>query len=203
MNTTQRHTGASVIGGLILIALGALFLIGNLIRVDLWGMLWPLFFVAFGVVFFTGMVAGGKTAGGLAIPGSMFVVLGLIFLVQQVFGHWESWSYAWSLFVFEGIGIGLLINSWWGDRPELKRSGYIMITLGVIFFLVFGTFFEALFGLFGIGFADTAVWPLVLIAAGVLLLFGRLVNLNALMDLLPPHTSRDHHEFPKTNIGAS
>ncbi len=197
MNTNQRQTTASVVGGLILIALGALFLIGNLIRVDIWGALWPVLIMAFGVAFFIGMVAGGKTAGGLAIPGSMFVVLGVIFLAQQLLGHWESWSYAWSLFVFGGIGIGLLINSWWSNKPELKRSGYIMITLGIIFFMVFGTFFEALYGLFGIGFVGNALWPLMLIFAGVLLLFTRLINLNTLIDRLPPHASHDHQEFPK------
>ena len=200
MNTTQKQTAASLIGGLILIGLGGLFLLGNLISVDFWGVLWPLFIVAFGIAFFVGMVAGGKTAGGLAIPGSMFVVLGLIFLAQQLLGHWESWSYAWSLFVFGGIGIGLLINSWWSDKPQLKRSGYTMIALGLIFFLVFGTFFEALFGLFGIGFTGATWWPLVLIVVGVLLILGRFINWSGLIDQLPPHASRDHHEFPKAEV---
>lgn len=187
MNTLQKPNSVGVIGGLVLITLGVLFLLGNLMRVDIMGALWPLIVVAFGAMFFVAMFMQGKSAGGLAIPGSMFVVLGLILFAQSVFGNWESWAYSWSLFAIAGVGIGLVIFSGWSDKPQLKRPGYTMIVLGLIFFVVFGTFFETLFGLFGSGMRGGLWLPLVLIGFGVVLLFGRILNWNQLIEKLPPH----------------
>jgi hypothetical protein len=187
MNTLQKPNSAGVIGGLILITLGALFLLGNLTRVNVLGMIGPLFVIAFGAMFFVWMFLQGKSAGGLAIPGSMFVVLGLILFAQSLFDKWESWAYVWSLFAVTGVGIGLVIYSWWSDKPNLKRPGYTMIVLGLILFFAFGTFFETLFGMFGFGVTGGMWLPGVLILLGVLLLFGRVFDWNQIIEKLPPH----------------
>lgn len=187
MNTIHRPNSGAAVGGLILIALGVLFLLGNLMRVDLLGIIGPLFIIAFGLMFFIWMFAQGKSAGALAIPGSMFVMLGLILFVQSIFNIWQTWAYVWSLFAMSGVGIGLVIYSAWSDKPNLKRPGYTMIVMGLIFFFVFGTFFEALFGMFGVGVSGGLWLPFVLIVFGLLLLFGRVFDWSQVIEKLPPH----------------
>ena len=187
MNTIHRPSSGATIGGVVLITLGVLFLMGNLTRVDFLGTMGPLLVVAFGLMFFIWMFAQGKSAGGLAIPGSMFVMLGLIFLAQSLFDKWASWAYVWSLFAITGVGIGMVINSWWSDKPKLKRPGYTMILLGIIFFFAFGTFFETLFGTFGGGTTGGLWLPMMLILLGAVLLAGRVLNWSRVIEMLPPH----------------
>lgn len=190
MNTIHKPTSGGLIGGVLLILLGVLFFIGNLFRLDLGSAMGPVFVIAFGAIFFAGMIAGGKSAGGLAIPGSMFVMLGLTFLAQTFLGNWESWAYAWALFAVCGVGIGLVIFSWWSDKPNLKRPGYTLILIGVILFFAFGVFFETLFGAFGFGVTASPILPIALISLGVLLLVGRMVNWQQLLERLPPHNDK-------------
>ncbi len=172
MNTSGNN-GGRLVGGLILIGIGLVALLGNLFRFDVWHYLWPLFIIAFGIAFFAGMLAGGKSAGGLAIPGSIFCALGVLMFLQNVFDHWESWAYAWALVAPAGVGIGLLIFSRWSDKPELVRPGRILITIGLLIFIVGGLFFELSVGLFSFTHAGNVVGPLLLILIGVLILFGR------------------------------
>lgn len=184
MNTTHKTSSPGFIGGVILILLGVLFFATNWLQVSVTG---PLFVIAFGAMFFVGMVLGGKNVGGLAIPGSMFVMLGLILFAQSVLEHYESWAYAWTLFAVTGVGIGLVIFSWWSDKPQLKRPGYTLILIGVILFFVFGAFFEMLFGLFDSNISGSFVLPLALIALGVLMLLGRFIHWQQFIEQLPPH----------------
>ena len=189
----KPRIASSVIVGVALIALGALFLLGQLLRVEFWSALWPLIIILFGAAFFAGMLAGGPKAGGLAIPGSMFVILGLLLLAENTFGNWVSMSYAWALFAPTGVGVGVVIHSWYSNRPDLKRSGYTLIAIGLTLFVCFGAFFELVLN-FG-AFARTAnlVWPVILIALGVLMILGRLFNWSRILDALPPHNSGNPH----------
>lgn len=187
MDTIQQSKTWRVVGGLVLILIGTLFLLGNLIGVQTMAFAGPLMVLVFGSVFFVGMFAGGRQTGALAIPGSMFVILGLMLLVQNILDAGESWAYAWSLFAPAGVGVGLVIYSWWSVKPELKRPGYILITIGLVIFIVFGMFFEAFFGLFGSGMSNTVLLSLGLIGLGVLLLVGRMVRLHGIIEWLPPH----------------
>jgi hypothetical protein len=174
MNNTMRVTGSSL-GGLFLIGLGILFLLGQFLGVSVWTFLWPLFIIGFGLFFFVIMLAAGRNndAGVLAIPGSLFVMLGLIFLYQTIFDYWASWAYVWALLAPTSIGIGLMIYSWWSNRPALRQPGLILIVLGVITFVVLGGFFELVIGLAGIQTPGRILWPVLLILLGVFLLVGR------------------------------
>ena len=174
MNNTMRLTGSSL-GGLFLVGLGILFLIGQFLGVSVWTYLWPFFIIGFGLLFFAAMLAAGRDndAGALAIPGSMFVMLGLIFLYQTIFNHWASWAYVWSLLAPTSIGIGLMIYSWWSNRPALRQPGLILITIGLILFVVLGGFFELVIGFAGIQTPGRILWPIMLILLGVFLLVGR------------------------------
>ncbi|HXQ38362.1 MAG TPA: hypothetical protein VN843_30460, partial [Anaerolineales bacterium] len=75
---TNRSNPGSLIAGTALIAVGLLALASQIFRgFDFWGAVWPFFIVGVGALFFVGMLSGGKSAAGLAIPGSIFVAIGL------------------------------------------------------------------------------------------------------------------------------
>jgi LiaI-LiaF-like transmembrane region len=171
--TYKTSSIGTAIGGLLLIGLGVLFLLGQFVRFDIWHYLWPFFVIGFGLMFFVGMIAGGKEAGGLAIPGSLFTMLGLLFLYQNAFNHWASWAYAWALLAPTSVGIGLMIFGRWSDKPGLYQPGWLLMIIGLTIFLALGAFFELLAGIAGFASPGRVLWPLVLILVGVLLLLGR------------------------------
>ncbi len=72
--------------GVALIGLGIIFILGQVLRVDIMNFLWPVFILAFGAAFFIGMVAGGRATGALAVPGSVITTVGLILFFQNLFG---------------------------------------------------------------------------------------------------------------------
>jgi hypothetical protein len=173
MNGNRISGSGTIIGGLLLIGLGMLFLLGQFLGFDVWHYLWPLFILGFGLLFFAGMVAGGKEAGGLAIPGSLFTILGLLFLYQNTFAHWASWAYAWALLAPTGVGIGLMIFARWSDKPSLYGPGWLLVIIGLAIFLVMGAFFELAVGLAGYASPGRFLWPVLLILIGLFLLFRR------------------------------
>ena len=179
-----------IIGGLLLITLGVVLLLTNNFYFPMMSALWPFIIIAVGAAFFVAMVVRGPQGGALAIPGSILSLLGIILLIQTFTNNWVNMSYLWPIFVFGGIGTGLLIESWWSDKLELKRAGYTMLVLALVFFVAFGTFFSALFGESN----TVAVFAVLLIGAGVLTLVLRLTNTNSLVDRLPPH--HGHHALP-------
>lgn len=166
------HRG-NLILGVLFVGLGILFLLEQLTGLQVFHYLWPLLFVAVGLGFFAAMFSGGPNAGALAIPGSIFVMLGLVFLYQNAFNHFESWAYAWALVAPTGAGIGLSIFGWWTRRADLRRAGVIVTGIGLLIFLVGGAFFELLFSLVGIITPARFLFPLALVVGGVLLLFKR------------------------------
>jgi hypothetical protein len=158
--------------GALLVGLGALFLLGQLFNVNLWEFFWPFFIIVPGLLFFVGMVLGGKPAGPLAIPGSIVTMVGLLLLYQSITGHWESWAYAWALILPTSVGIGLSINGAWSDVERLVTTGAKWITVGIALFLVGGVFFELLLNISD-NFIGNVVWPGLLIAFGLYLLLRR------------------------------
>ena len=165
---TNKSWG-SLAAGVFLIGLGVLFLLGQFIRINLWGLLWPFWIIGFGALFFAGMLAGGKSAAGLAIPGSIISMVGLILLYQNWSGYWESWSYAWALIIV-AVGIGLFIMGAWNGQERTRRAGVDVAGVGIVLFLVFGAFFELGAAMLGMRRAGGVLWPLILISAGLYLL---------------------------------
>ena len=169
---TQRHNTGGLVGGAILIGLGTLFLLGQFINFSAWQYLWPLAIVGMGAVFFIGMVAGGKPAAGLAIPGSILSTIGLLMVFQSLTGRWEAWSYGWTVIIL-AVGIGIFIMGAWSGNRTQRQSGLRLAGIGFVLFAIFGSFFELL--LFG---ADGAAWrqvvlPAALILAGLWLIIRR------------------------------
>jgi hypothetical protein len=170
--SSSRNTGP-LVGGALLIAFGVLTLLGQVFQgLDFWGTFWPFIIIAFGALFFVAMLASGRSLSGLAIPGSIFTVIGLMLLYQSLTGHWESWSYGWTV-ILMSIGLGIFIMGVWGANPNQRRSGLQLLRLGMILFVIFGAFFELIFNTNQPLSIRSVFFPSALILLGLYLLVSR------------------------------
>lgn len=173
---TQVSNIASLALGAVLIFAGFLFLVGQFVGARFWDISWPFVILIPGLLLFVGMVAGGKSAGGLAIPASIVTTLGLLMLFQNTFNYFESWAYAWAL-IPTAVGVGMMINGMWSDQPELIDKGQKTARVGAVMFAIGFVFFEFVIriGRLGGGFLGGFIGPVVLIVIGGYLLFRNLL----------------------------
>ena len=168
----MRNRG-SLYAGIVLITFGALFLLVELagtlfgaIGLSVgWGQLWPLVIVLVGLAFWLALLVWWDQhtrIAGLAVPGTIILMNGVLFLYQSVTGDWRSWAYAWSLEpVFVGLGLLMLYALGQRERGLLVASG-ILGGVGIAFLMIFGSIWG--------GWVVQLLSALVLILAGVLLL---------------------------------
>lgn len=165
MDTNHKNNG-SLVGGSMLILFGLLALASRFtVGMNLGGNLWPLIIIGVGLMFFVGMFVGGKSAAGFAVPGAIVTTIGVTLLVQNLTGHWESWSYAWTL-ILMAVGLGFFIAGRYGENEHYRQSGLRILIVRSVLFLVFGMFFNS----FG---ASRMVFPSFLILLGLYLVLKR------------------------------
>lgn len=173
--STQRNTGA-LIGGSVLIAIGILSLFGQIFTsFNFWSFIWPFFVIGIGAMFYIGMFAGGKSVSGLAIPATIITTIGLILFYQNITGHWETWSYAWTVIIL-AVGLGIYIMGSFGEDEGQRTAGKGLMKVGAILFIVFGGFFEMIFSAgsrFGL---RQLIFPVGLILLGLYLIVTRFKN---------------------------
>lgn len=144
---------SSILAGLILIAVGVIFLLIPLFPnisdfLDI-SQFWPLIIFSIGILFLVGALLGSP---GLAIPAAVIGGTGLMMYVQLINDAWGSWIYSWALIpVFVGTGI-ILKKAIEGDLLSGIRSGSRPIAVGLIIFLILGAIFGAGYGI-GVGLA--------------------------------------------------
>ena len=140
----------TVVLGLALVIIGGLALLGRALSIDILGLGWPLFVLVPGVVLFAGGVAiGGRGGLGLAIPGGIVTMVGIVLSVQAATGLWATWAYAWALVAPGGVGLGILVYGLITRQPDLARNGVPILLTGLGLFVAFGLFFEGLLHLSG------------------------------------------------------
>ena len=172
---TDRRPG--VVVGLVLIAIGLLFLADRVVGFDLASAGWPLFVIVPGVlVLGWGLTMPGREGVGVAIGGGITTVVGLILAVQNATGLWATWAYAWTLVGPGGTGIGMVASGLVRRDGSLVRTGLGSLAAAAGLFLAFGLFFEGLIGLSGRPFLTTDVGPYVLIVTGVVIVVLGLVR---------------------------
>jgi hypothetical protein len=170
--TTQRSKIGPLVGGALLIGLGLMTLLGQLFHnFHFWAYVWPLVVIGFGGLFFVGMFAGGKSVAGLAIPGSIITINGLMLLIQNLTGYWSSWSYSWTV-TLASVGLGIFIMGLYQEDAQRRQSGLRIMKIAAVLFVLFGAFFQLLLSPFGLS-AGRYTFPLLMIALGVYLVVTR------------------------------
>jgi hypothetical protein len=144
--------------GLILVLLGAWFLIVQFVPgLQIW-FSWPLIIVGVGVfLLLLGLVLG---APGMVVPACIVGGIGGMLYWQNATGHWESWAYAWAL-IPGFVGVGVLLLGLLEREAGQVRGGAWLIVISLVIFVAFGSFFGALTFL-------GVYWPVLLIALGAL-----------------------------------
>ncbi|MGE5124316.1 MAG: head GIN domain-containing protein [Acidobacteriaceae bacterium] len=188
MDKNRNITGAII--GVVLVLIGILSLFGRYFVFLNMDYLWPLFVVVVGAVFFVVMFLGDKSRGGLAVPGSILVTIGLILFVMNLTNTWEAWSYCWTLIICAS-GIGMWINGQWSDQPELRKRGFATLRSGIILFIIFGVIMEFIFSVSGVArWGSLLLWSILLTLVGIYLLVTRILKVgkpdSAQVDLFWP-----------------
>lgn len=149
--------------GVLLIVLGGIFLAGNLSPMGM-ETLWPIFPLAIGLAFIVGYFKN-RNNYGLLMPGSILIVVGLLFFYCNFFGWWHMED-AWPIFIM-APAVGFIAMYYGGPREDgLLVPATILFGLGLIFFLV------------NSGFGD--YWPvLLIIAGGAMILFKGLPKMQS------------------------
>ncbi len=158
MNTQYRSNLAL---GVILILVGGIFLLTRLVPGLELVIGWPWIVIGVGALLVVmGMLLG---APDMAVPGCVVGGIGGILYYQNLTQDWDSWAYAWAL-IPAFVGVGMLLAALLGGKSRgAVREGIRTLLVGLVLFVVFGSFFGA-FSFLGL------YWPLLLVAAGVLIL---------------------------------
>lgn len=188
---TKRNNG-SIVAGSLLILFGLLALLGQVFKgFEFWGMIWPVIVIGFGLMFFVGMLLGGKSVAALAIPGSIITGCGLMLLLQNLTGYWESWSYSWTVILIS-VGLGIFIMGLYNGNEGSRRAGLRVMKTGLILLIFFGAFFELIFSASQPIGLRPILFPVALILLGIYLVVDRSRLLRKRgEDILPPTDGHD------------
>lgn len=151
--------------------IGGALLVGRLVDFSVIGVTWPLWIVVPGVAMLVGSLFIPPKGGvGLAIPGTIVTIVGLILWVQETYGLYATWAYAWALVAPTGPGLGMLIYGLVHRDGELIGDGSRTMLVGIGLFLGFALFFEGVIGLSGDPIPNLdEVLPFAVIGLGALL----------------------------------
>jgi hypothetical protein len=177
MSEESRKSSRSgtVIWGLIMIAVGGWFLLRTLgFRLPGMGQLWPIFPALVGLSIFVGwLFTPDKRANhGMMIPATINLLIGAFFFLFTLgFVPWGAMRYLWPMFPLI-VGIAFFV-AW---VFSLFRDWGLLVPAGVL----------TTVGIVGLGLELSAesgllawivrLWPLSLIALGVLILLGGLLS---------------------------
>lgn len=172
----QAQTPSGLVTGIVLVVIGVVFLLIRVVDVTIGSGSWPLWIIVPGLAMVAGSLAIPPRGGlGLAVPGTIIAIVGGILWVQDAYGLYATWAYAWALVAPTGPGFAMLVYGLVRGDTELAGDGFRTLLVGVGLFLGFGFFFEGVIGLSGHRIANLdEVLPYVAIGFGVLLVVSSL-----------------------------
>jgi hypothetical protein len=170
MQSRQISNGATV-AGIIMIVLGLVFFVATqgVFNLD-WGSIWPIFPILVGGAILTMAFTSDNPAGraGAVIGGTIPLLIGAFFfaVTMGVFS-WSDMGTLWPVFPII-VGLAFVAGYFAGNReqPGLLWPAAIIGGIGLVFLFITTT---------SIGYGILAqLWPLALIAVGVLMLVPRI-----------------------------
>jgi hypothetical protein len=166
--TQARHPQPGLVLGVILIVIGAALLVGQV--VDLTDA-WPVWLIVPGLAMVAGSLFIPPRGGlGLAIPGAILATVGAILGVQEAYGLYSTWAYAWALVAPTSVGVAMVLYGLAQRDHELASDGLRTTFTGLVLFAAFALFFEGVLGLNGHAIANLdQVLPYLAIGLGVVL----------------------------------
>jgi hypothetical protein len=167
----DSRSRSNLAGGIVLILIGALFLIGQL-SPGVYDWLdpaenWPLIVIGVGVLLLViGLLSG---APAMAVPASIVAGIGGLLYWQNATGNWDSWAYAWTL-IPGFVGVGVIISGLLGGQARKAFvDGGRTIMVSLVLLAIFGSFL-------GRNDFSGPIWPILLIVVGVIVLLQTLVR---------------------------
>jgi hypothetical protein len=114
---------------------------------------------------------------GLAVPGGIVLMVGIVLFVQERYDLYQTWAYAWALVAPGGVGLGMLVHGLFTGDAETRGNGLQTLLVGLGLFTGFGLFFEGVVGLSGsrIPGLDDAL-PVIVIVLGALMVAASLLG---------------------------
>jgi hypothetical protein len=150
MERSEGSRRGMLVIGIGLIVIGGLALAGRALSIDVFGLGWPMLVIAPGVLLFVAAIAvGGRPGVGLAVPGTIITVIGIVLAVQSATGLWATWAYVWALVAPGGVGLGFILYGLLTGQRDFVGVGVPILMTGIGLFLGFALFFEGVIGLSG------------------------------------------------------
>ena len=119
------------------------------------------------------MAVGGKAGLGLAIPGGIVSMVGVVLTVQSATGLWGTWAYAWALVAPGGVGLAFVLYGLLTGQRDIASGGVPILLTGIGLFIGFGLFFEGVLDMSGLGANAEVLLAGGLVALGIgVVLFG-------------------------------
>jgi len=166
--TSWPATGR-IVTGILLVVLGAIWLIAQFMGHWVVGDFWPFFLVLGGLIFYAFFfMRTEKPAGyeGMLFPGTYLIVLGLLFLLMNLIG-WHSMRYAWPTFVF-GVALSLGAMHLFGRREPERRHADLLPAIKILAVISAMLYLVAIGGFY--------LWPVALIIIGLAIIVGGLLK---------------------------
>jgi hypothetical protein len=165
----RPDAGLSVLG-VILVLVGAAFLVAQYFNIDIGEIGWPVWIIGPGLILLLAgfLVPGGS---GMIIGGTVVTAIGLLLFYQDATDHWESWAYAWALIGPGASGVGIMLAGLRDGHPSAVRAGFSQAILGLGLFAAGYLFFEGILNISGrrLPLPEWVV-PVGIVALGLLLL---------------------------------
>ncbi len=146
----------SIVPGLLLIFIGLIILLSNFEALDLdWEVLWTYIIIILGVIFWIGFIFD-RSKEGLIMPGTILLTVGIIFNVSARFG-WTEMDHLWPFFIL-APAFGFYAMYIFGKRERgLLIPAGILTLVGLVFLMQSYRYIKY-------------IWPIAMIAVGMLLL---------------------------------
>ncbi|MCX7920577.1 MAG: DUF5668 domain-containing protein [Clostridia bacterium] len=152
--------------GLILIALGFLFLANQIFDLRLFTMstLWPIFILAPGLVFEFSYFMTGRNPG-LLVPGGILSTIGLLFFFETL-TRWHFAAYTWPVYIL-APAVGLFQLYVFGGRQK-----GLLIPVAILSTIAGVSFAVILLGTVLYWLNYSMIVPAVLIVLGIIIISG-------------------------------